>query len=266
MRTARDLLLRLPRAYEDLRRVTPVAALAGVPDGTAVLVRGVVRRLHIFPRRLLDVVVDDEGATVRARWFRAPGGMARAFPKGGAVAVAGALHTARDGTRELLQPSVVTAALLARGGAGLGIRPRYAQIPGVPGRTLERVRDGGSGGGRGRRGRGSGARCRRCAGSVCRRLPRRCGRCTRLPTISRRRRRPAGACCSSARSWRSWLFWRNGQRTPARPGRVTARPARRGAVPGRRGSAVPADGRAGPRRRRDRGRSGNGWAVPCGGC
>ncbi|HSS38965.1 MAG TPA: DEAD/DEAH box helicase, partial [Polyangia bacterium] len=140
MRTARDLLLRLPRAYEDLRGVTPVAALAGVPDGTAVLVRGVVRRLHIFPRRLLDVVVDDQGATVRARWFRAPGGMARAFPKGGAVAVAGALHTARDGTRELLQPSVVTAALLARGGAGLGIRPRYAQIPGVPARTLERVR------------------------------------------------------------------------------------------------------------------------------
>jgi ATP-dependent DNA helicase RecG len=140
VRTARDLLLRLPRTYEDLRRVTPVAALADLPDGTAVLVRGVVKRLHIFPRRLLDVLVDDEGATVRARWFRAPGGMARAFPKGASVAVAGALHTARDGTRELLQPSVVTAALLARGGAGLGIRPRYGQIPGVPGRTLERVR------------------------------------------------------------------------------------------------------------------------------
>ncbi|MES1208490.1 MAG: DEAD/DEAH box helicase, partial [Pseudomonadota bacterium] len=140
VRTARHLLLRLPRGYEDLRRVTPVAALADVPDGTAVLVRGVVRRVHVFPRRLLDVVVDDGGATVRARWFRAPGGMARAFPKGGAVAVAGPLHTAGDGTRELLQPSVVTAALLARGGDGLGIRPRYAQIPGVPGRTLERVR------------------------------------------------------------------------------------------------------------------------------
>lgn len=140
VRTARDLLLRLPRAYEDLRRVTALADLAGLPDGAVVLVRGVVRRLHLFPRRLLDVVVQEGEATVRARWFRPPGGMARAFPKGAEVALAGALHTARDGGRELLQPSVVTAALRDRGGVGLGIRPRYSPIPGVPGRTLDRVR------------------------------------------------------------------------------------------------------------------------------
>ncbi|HXJ20239.1 MAG TPA: helicase-related protein [Polyangia bacterium] len=130
----------MPRAYQDLRQVTPIAAAAGLPDGTAVLVRGTVRRLHVFPRRLLDVFVEDGGATVRGRWFRAHGGMARAFPKGSQVALAGALHTARDGVRELLQPSVVTAALAERGGAGLGIRPRYVPIPGVPGRTLERMR------------------------------------------------------------------------------------------------------------------------------
>jgi ATP-dependent DNA helicase RecG len=140
IRSARDLLLRLPRAYEDLRQVTPIDALAALPDGTTVLVRGTVRRLHLFPRRLLDVFVEEGGATVRGRWFRAPGGMARSFPKGGQVALAGALHTARDGVRELLQPSVVTAALTERGGGGLGIRPRYAPIPGVPGRTLDRVR------------------------------------------------------------------------------------------------------------------------------
>jgi len=138
--TARDLLLRLPRSYEDLRRVTPLADLAGLPDGAVVLVRGVVRRLHVFPRRLLDVIVGAGEATLRARWFRPPAGMARAFPKESEVALAGALHTGRDGARELLQPSVVTAALRDRGGAGLGIRPRYAPIPGVPGRTLDRVR------------------------------------------------------------------------------------------------------------------------------
>ncbi len=140
IRSARDLLLRLPRAYEDLRQLTPLGAVAGLPDGTTVLVRGTVRRLHIFPRRLLDVFVEAGEATLRARWFRAPGGMARSFPKGTEVALAGALHTGRDGVREMLQPSVVTTALAERGGGGLGIRPRYAPIPGVPGRTLERVR------------------------------------------------------------------------------------------------------------------------------
>ncbi len=138
--TARDLLLRLPRGYEDLRRVTPLPGLAELPDGATVLVRGVVARVHVFPRRLLDVAIEEGGAAVRARWFRPPAGMARGFSKGTEVALAGALHTARDGRRELLQPSVVTAALRARGGTGLGIRPRYAPIAGVPGRTLERVR------------------------------------------------------------------------------------------------------------------------------
>jgi ATP-dependent DNA helicase RecG len=150
IRSARDLLLRLPRAYEDLRRATPIGELAGLADGTPVLVRGAVRRLHVFPRRLLDVFVGEGDATVRGRWFRAPGGMARSFPKGAEVALAGTLHTARDGVRELLQPSVVTAALAARGGVGLGIRPRYAPIPGVPGRTLDRVREAALDGLRGR--------------------------------------------------------------------------------------------------------------------
>jgi RecG-like helicase len=65
--TARDLLLRLPRGYDDLRRLTPIAELASVADGTVVLVRGSVKRVHVFPRRLLDVFVEQEGAVVRAR-------------------------------------------------------------------------------------------------------------------------------------------------------------------------------------------------------
>ncbi|HLK88389.1 MAG TPA: helicase-related protein [Polyangia bacterium] len=138
----RDLLLRLPRGYDDLRQATPLAALPGLADGAVVLVQGTVRRVHVFPRRLLDVFVEEAegGATLRARWFRMPGAMARSFPKGTAVALAGALHTASDGTRELLQPSVVTAALGARGDRGLGLRPRYGLVAGVKGRALEKMR------------------------------------------------------------------------------------------------------------------------------
>ena len=140
VRTVRDLLMRLPRAYDDLRRATPIASLPEVADGTVVLVRGRVRRLHLFPRRLLDVFVDEGDGVVRARWFRVPGAMAKSFPKGSEVALTGALRTATDGTREMIQPSVVTTALAARGDGGLGLRPRYGIVQGVKGKVLERMR------------------------------------------------------------------------------------------------------------------------------
>jgi ATP-dependent DNA helicase RecG len=140
--TGRDLLMRLPRGYDDLGRVTPIAALGDVADGTVVLVRGTVRRLHVFPRRLLDVIVEEDGASVRARWFRAHASMAKAFVKGSPVALAGAVRTTADGTREMAHPSNVTAALEASAspGQGLGLRPRYGIIEGVKGRTLEAIR------------------------------------------------------------------------------------------------------------------------------
>jgi ATP-dependent DNA helicase RecG len=140
VRTVRDLLMRLPRAYDDLRRATPIASLPEVADGTVVLVRGRVRRLHVFPRRLLDLFVEEGDVVIRARWFRVPSAMAKSFPKGSEVALAGALRTATDGTRELVQPSVVTAALAARGDGGLGLRPRYGIVQGVKARVLERMR------------------------------------------------------------------------------------------------------------------------------
>jgi ATP-dependent DNA helicase RecG len=132
--------MRLPRGYDDLGRITPIPALAGVADGEVVLVRGTVRRLHVFPRRLLDVVVEEDGASVRARWFRAHASMAKAFVKGSVVALAGPVRTAADGTREMVHASNVTAELSASAGPGLGLRPRYAIIEGVKGRTLQVVR------------------------------------------------------------------------------------------------------------------------------
>jgi ATP-dependent DNA helicase RecG len=147
--TVRDLLLRLPRAYDDLRRETPLAeVVAGAgpgagstPDGTTVLVRGVVRRVHVFPRRLLDVVIEGEGGTLRARWFRPPPGMSKGFVKGSEVALAGPLHTDAKGVRELVHPTNVTAALAARaaGAVGLGLRPRYPVLEGIGARVVERI-------------------------------------------------------------------------------------------------------------------------------
>ena len=144
--TARDLLLRLPRGYDDLRRVTPLGAVGAAPDGEVVLVRGTVSRVRRSPWGLLDVVVADADggdASLRARWFRARAAMAKSFVKGAAVALAGPLRTASDGTRELAHPRVVTAAVGAAAAAGatpgLGVRPRYAPVDGVPARALERL-------------------------------------------------------------------------------------------------------------------------------
>jgi ATP-dependent DNA helicase RecG len=137
--TVRDLLLRLPRRYDDLRRATPIAALEAMPDGAVVLVRGAVRRVQVFPRRFLFVTVEQDGASVRAEWFRARGAMAKSFAKGTEVALAGPLRTAADGTRCLLHPTNVTVALAARSSAGLGLRPRYPTFEGVGARLFERL-------------------------------------------------------------------------------------------------------------------------------
>jgi ATP-dependent DNA helicase RecG len=133
--------MRLPGGYDDLGQITPIGQLGGVASGGVVLVRGIVKRLHVFPRRLLDVIVEgDGGASVRARWFRVHASMAKSFVKGSLVALAGPVRTADDGTREMVHPSNVTAALAASPSAGLGLRPRYADVEGVTRRTLAAVR------------------------------------------------------------------------------------------------------------------------------
>ena len=88
--TIEDLLFHLPRGYDDLRRVTPIAALPSLPAGSVVLVRGTVARVRIFPHRLLDVFVEQDGVRLRARWFRPPRGMQKSFTLGEAL-----LHAAR---------------------------------------------------------------------------------------------------------------------------------------------------------------------------
>jgi ATP-dependent DNA helicase RecG len=142
-----DLLFHLPRGYDDLRRVTPIAALPALPPGTTVLVRGTVARVRIFPRRLLDVFVDEGGMTVRARWFRPPPGMQKSFTKGAPVVLAGPLRRIDDGADgaapafELVQPSVHRQPAEGQGSAepGAGIRARYPAIAGVSARILEKI-------------------------------------------------------------------------------------------------------------------------------
>jgi ATP-dependent DNA helicase RecG len=154
-----DLLFHFPRTYDDLRRVTPLAALASVPAGTTVLLRGTVARVRIFPHRLLDVFIvengmrgrAENGMRVRARWFRPPRGMQKSFVKGAPVSLAGPLRRLEDEAGvefELVQPSVQReVAAAGQGGregdsrddVGAGIRARYPAIAGVSARVVEKI-------------------------------------------------------------------------------------------------------------------------------
>ncbi len=233
--------MRLPRGYDDLGRVTPIGALADVADGTVVLVRGTVRRLHVFPRRLLDVIVEEDGASVRARWFRAHASMAKAFVKGNAVALAGPVRTAADGTREMVHPSNVTAALeaaAAPGRQGLGMRPRYGIIEGVKGRTLEAIRASALAvlAPETERRRPSCCRRRRGRGWTCRRSPNRFTGCMRHAT------RPTSRAARSIARAGGWRWRRCSSRRSRSCGGAPRRVGRRCLF---RASWRPASGAAG---------------------
>ena len=133
----RDLVFFFPRAYEDYRRIYGLGELGGLAPGSSVVVRGKVVRVHKFFRRMLDVHIDDDGAGLRARWFRPNAGMAKSFERGAYVALAGKLRRTEAGEAELIHPSNVTS-LLAES-ASVGIRPRYPTIEKVPGRTVEKI-------------------------------------------------------------------------------------------------------------------------------
>jgi ATP-dependent DNA helicase RecG len=132
-----DLLYFFPRGYLDYRRQYRLSEIGNLAPGTPVVVVGTVVRVHKFFRRMLDVVIEQDGTRLLARWFRPNAGMAKTYAKGVRVVLAGELRRSEDGECQLLHPSNVTA-MVAEGG-GLGIRPRYPLVEKIPGRTVEKI-------------------------------------------------------------------------------------------------------------------------------
>ena len=141
--SVRDLLAFLPLGYDDFRTRYPLSALAHLPEGQTVVVQARVRRVHRFFRRLLDVHLEQDGAELRARWFRPNAGMVKTYAKGNLVALAGTLRRDKDGRLEMVHPRNVTALLAEREASdnqsGLGLRPRYPTVEKVPGRVVEKL-------------------------------------------------------------------------------------------------------------------------------
>ena len=137
--TVGDLLWLLPRGYDDCRRaLAPSELTMDHADGHCV-VRGVVESVRHVKRgrrgwidlRLADAS-DSSSSMLVVRWFNAHGGMAARFHRGNVVGLAGRLKYRQD-TWEMSNPVVL--AVSADGtiaGDELVIRPRYADVSGVP--------------------------------------------------------------------------------------------------------------------------------------
>jgi ATP-dependent DNA helicase RecG len=141
--SVRDLLGFLPLGYEDFRTRYPLSALTSLPEGQTVVVQARIRRIRPFFRRLLDVYLEQDGAELRARWFRPNAGMIKTYAKGNLVALAGTIRRGKDGSVEMIHPRNVTALLAELQAAGkqtgLGLRPRYSAVGKVPGRVVEKL-------------------------------------------------------------------------------------------------------------------------------
>jgi ATP-dependent DNA helicase RecG len=145
--TIEDLVWFVPRRYDDLRRVEPLAA-ALAQDGEArrVTVAGMVASCRFHRRgrmRWLDVrLVAEAGATDQliARWFHVHGGMADRFPRGSQVVLSGTPR-ARAGAVEMTSPDVlaVTTPAGVTRSAPSRILPRYGDVTGVPPATLRKA-------------------------------------------------------------------------------------------------------------------------------
>src|SRR5207253_4599216 len=90
-----------------------------------------------YRRRMLDVTfTGDDGAELGARWFHFRGGMLQRFPVGARFLISGTPKLRKD-VLEMIHPETIADS--DEGGAPPGVRVRYPEIEGVPGRLVEKL-------------------------------------------------------------------------------------------------------------------------------
>lgn len=139
LHTVADALFFLPRRFEDRSRFLKVNEL--VPGASATLV-GEVRTHQVRPmgkgRRVFELAVGDETGTVSVRFFRFhQTHLEGRYPRGTKVVVSGPV-TAYGAMRQMIHPDLEP---LAEGEAPEpgGVLPIYADIEGVPAKTVRRI-------------------------------------------------------------------------------------------------------------------------------
>jgi ATP-dependent DNA helicase RecG len=133
--TPKDLLYFLPRRYEDRRHITPMSALR---PGMRVVTSGTVQKARYFGppwKRMLEVALVDDEHTLYAMWFTRHHPPLERFEVGAPLRLAGLVGTYRD------KPQMAHPVLLPPEDdpAAQRIVPVYPEVPGVPGRTIEKA-------------------------------------------------------------------------------------------------------------------------------
>ncbi|HET7787154.1 MAG TPA: ATP-dependent DNA helicase RecG [Myxococcales bacterium] len=146
LRTVGDLLLNLPRAYEDRR--TP-RTVAQAPVGERSVIAGIVvkaQEAHGRRRRLEVLVQDDAGSTLVCIWFHYRQSFLQRFPLRAPVLVSGEVRQGyRGGGKVMHHPDVELLAASGEVAAGKEddsfgrVVPVYTEVEGVPPRTFRRI-------------------------------------------------------------------------------------------------------------------------------
>jgi ATP-dependent DNA helicase RecG len=139
LHTVGDAVYFLPKRWDDLRQMVPLRALVA---GEMAVTRGSVARSRVAfgrGRRILDVTFsDDDGRQLGARWFYFRGGMQQRFAVGARFIITGVPRVRKD-MLEMVHPETILEGDVDDAGAGGGVRVRYPEVEGVPGRTVEKL-------------------------------------------------------------------------------------------------------------------------------
>lgn len=131
-----DLLFWLPRRYDDRRTVTPIADLK---PGMRVVTRGTVERVSVYGRpwrRIMEIKLKDGDATLSGTYFSNRRPRTDRFSKGDEITLAGLVGKYK-GRLQIAHPIVVSD---GEGSDRVGrVVPVYAEVPDVPGRTVEKA-------------------------------------------------------------------------------------------------------------------------------
>ncbi|HEX4457520.1 MAG TPA: ATP-dependent DNA helicase RecG [Polyangia bacterium] len=139
LHTVGDAVYFLPKRWDDLRQLVPLRALVA---GQMAVTRGTVEKSRVAfgrGRRILDVTfVDDDGRRLGARWFYFRGGMRERFAVGARFIITGVPRVRKDAL-EMVHPETILEGGENDDVASGGVRVRYPEVEGVPGRTVEKL-------------------------------------------------------------------------------------------------------------------------------
>ncbi len=132
-----DLLFLLPLRYEDRRAPVPIVSLK---PGERVLTGGHVVRVRIYGRpwrRIMEVEIEDDKASIKGMWFTNQRPSPDRFVKGEKIYLAGLVSTNKKGALQIAHPVVIGEDdSTSRKGRIIAI---YPKIPKINGRTVEKA-------------------------------------------------------------------------------------------------------------------------------